>query len=162
MSGKIKAGKGGLIGNAGGFYVMAELLKNGVIAGLTPRNARAFDILATKDNKTVKIRVKTKSQEFLNWQWMAKKDKSIFRDLSDIDDFTILVDLAYDLAKISFYIIKSIKLDGWLKKDYEDWVVAPEKKGQPHNPETRKRNLNSIKYKDKIESYKNNWDVLWG
>jgi len=66
MSGKIKAGEGGLIGNAGEFYVMAELLKRGVIAGLTPRNARAFDILATKDNKTVKIRVKTKSQEFPN------------------------------------------------------------------------------------------------
>ena len=117
MSGKIKAGKGGLIGNAGEFYVMAELLKMGVIAGLTPRNTKAFDILATKGNKTVKIRVKTKSQEFSNWQWMAKKDKKIFRDLSDIDDFTILVDLADNIAEISFYIIKTIKLDGWLKKD---------------------------------------------
>src|SRR5208337_1834080 len=152
MSGKIKAGKGGLIGNAGEFYVMAELLKNGVIAGLTPRNARAFDILATKDNKTVKIRVKTKSQEFPNWQWMAKKDKSIFQDLSDIDDFTILVDLTNNLAEMSFYIIKTIKLDGWLKKDYEDWVITPGKKGQPHNPETAKRSLSSITYKDKIES----------
>ena len=162
MSGKIKAGEGGLIGNAGEFYVMAELLKRGVIAGLTPRNARAFDILATKDNKTVKIRVKTKSQEFPNWQWMAKKDKSIFRDLSDIDDFTILVDLADNIAEISFYIIKTIKLDEWLKKAYEEWVIAPGKKGKAHNPETSFRALSSINYKDDIESYINNWDVLWG
>jgi hypothetical protein len=54
------AGEGALIGGAGEFYVMAELLKRGVIAGLTPRNDRSFDILATKFNRTIKVRVKTK------------------------------------------------------------------------------------------------------
>jgi hypothetical protein len=93
---------------------------------------------------------------------MAKKDKSIFRDLSDIDNFTILVDLADNIAEISFYIIKTIKLDEWLKKAYEEWVIAPGKKGKAHNPETSFRALSSINYKDDIESYINNWDVLWG
>jgi hypothetical protein len=41
--------KESLIGNAGEYYVVAELLKRGVIAALAPRNAPAFDILATRE-----------------------------------------------------------------------------------------------------------------
>ncbi|MFP4642305.1 MAG: hypothetical protein ACLFPU_09060 [Dehalococcoidia bacterium] len=36
MTGRIKAGKGSLIGDAGEYYVMAELLKQGIIAALAP------------------------------------------------------------------------------------------------------------------------------
>ncbi|MDX1411893.1 MAG: hypothetical protein R3351_07020, partial [Nitrospirales bacterium] len=68
MTGKIKAGFGALIGNAGEHYVMAELLKRGYIAALAPRNAPGFDILATNGDKTVKIRVKTKSEQYDVWQ----------------------------------------------------------------------------------------------
>jgi hypothetical protein len=39
--GKIKAGEGTLIGNAGEYYVVAELLKRSVIAALALRNALA-------------------------------------------------------------------------------------------------------------------------
>ena len=53
MAGRIKSGEGTLIGNAGEFYVAAELLKRGVIAALAPRNAPTFDILATKGKKMV-------------------------------------------------------------------------------------------------------------
>ncbi len=94
MKGRIKAGEGSLIGNAGEYYVVAELLKRGIVAALAPRNAPSFDILATRGNRTVKIRVKTKSQEYSVWQWAVKKDGSIFRNLSKDGDFTVLVDLA--------------------------------------------------------------------
>ena len=46
MPGRIKAGEGTLIGNAGEFYVAAELLKRGIIAALAPRNAHSLDIVA--------------------------------------------------------------------------------------------------------------------
>lgn len=94
MAGRIKSGEGTLIGNAGEFYVAAELLKRGgVIAELAPRNAPAFDILATKGKRTVRVRVKTKSAEYTDWQWMVKKDGQIFRDLGSKEDFTVLVNL---------------------------------------------------------------------
>jgi hypothetical protein len=70
---------------------VAELLKRGVIAALAPRNAPAFDILATNPEKTVRIRVKTKTEEYDAWQWVAKKDGAIFRDLQPSGDFTALV-----------------------------------------------------------------------
>ncbi len=78
MPGRIKKGEGTLIGNAGEFYVAAELLKRGVIAALAPRNAPAFDMLATKGSKTVRVRVKTKSTEYTDWQWMVQERR---RDL---------------------------------------------------------------------------------
>ena len=71
-TGRIKAGEGVLIGNAGEYYVIAELLKRGVVAALTPRNTPAFDVLATKGNRTVRIRVKTKSAQYSIWQWQVK------------------------------------------------------------------------------------------
>ena len=83
MAGRIKAGEGALIGNAGEYFVVAELLKRGCIASLTPRNSPGFDILATKGSKTTRIRVKTKTEGCDKWQWNAKKDGSIFRELSE-------------------------------------------------------------------------------
>ena len=44
MPGKIKSGEGTLIGNAGEYYVVAKLLRQGKIAALAPRNTPAFDI----------------------------------------------------------------------------------------------------------------------
>jgi len=78
MPGQVKSGRGTLVGNAGEYFVVAELLKRGKVASLAPRNTPAFDILATDGSRTVRIRVKTKSEEYTDWQWMAKKDGSIF------------------------------------------------------------------------------------
>jgi len=64
MAGRIKEGRGNFIGNAGEHYVMAELLKRDITSALAPRNAPAFDILAAKDEKTVRIRVKTKTGQY--------------------------------------------------------------------------------------------------
>jgi len=93
MAGRIKSGDGTVIGNAGEFCVAADLLKRGVIAALAPRAAPNFDILASKGNRTVRIRVKTKSAEYTDWQWAIKKDGTIFRELSRKDDITVLVNL---------------------------------------------------------------------
>ena len=143
-----------LIGNAGEFYVMAELLRMGVVAGLTPRNARAFDILATKDNKTVKIRVKTKTKG--NWQWSAKNDGLIFRDLAEIYDFTILVDLKKRNLNEMFYVIETIKIDKWLKADHQRWLKETDKNGKPHK-DSPIRSLSSTKYGE----LKSDLNILW-
>lgn len=64
MPGRIKKGEGTLIGNAGEYFVVAELLKRGVIAALAPRNTPGFDLLAARKDSTVKVRVKTKTGEY--------------------------------------------------------------------------------------------------
>ena len=161
MRGRIKAGEGTFIGNAGEYYVMAELLKRGIVAALAPRNTPAFDILATKGNRTIRIRVKTKSQEYPVWQWAAKKDGSIFRDISKDGDFTVLVDLTTETKDLKFYIIKTHKINEILEKDFEEWVNTPGRKGQPHNPENKKRNLHQETYVNELSKCLNQWGKLW-
>ena len=161
MKGRIKAGEGALIGNAGEYYVMAELLKRGIIAALAPRNAPSFDILATRGNRTVRIRVKTKSQEYPIWQYSVKKDGSIFRDLSEDEDFTFLVDLAMETKDLKFYIVPTCRINVLLKKDFEEWVNTPGKNNQLHNPENKKRNLSQEKYAQELSKYLNQWEKLW-
>ena len=161
MKGRIKAGEGALIGSAGEYYVVAELLKRGIIAALVPRNAPSFDILATRKNQTVKIRVKTKSQEYSVWQWSTKKDSSIFRDLSKHRDFTVLVDLAMATKDLKFYIVSTYRINKWLNKDFEDWVNAPGKNNRPHNPENKKRNLSQEKYAQELDKCLDKWEKLW-
>jgi len=161
MRGRIKAGEGALIGNAGEYYVVAELLKRGIIAALAPRNAPSFDILATRSNRTVRIRVKTKSQEYPIWQYSAKKDGNIFRDLSKDGDITVLVDLTMATKDLKFYIVSTYQINEWLKKYFKEWVRTPGKNNRPHDPANKKRNLNQEKYARELSKCLNQWEKLW-
>lgn len=161
MAGRIKSGEGTLIGNAGEFYVAAELLKRGVIAALAPRNAPAFDILATRGLKTVRVRVKTKSAEYTDWQWVVKKDGAIFRDLASKNDFTVLVDLTRETKDLSFFVVPTSVLNRWLVADFEQWVSTPGKNGRPHDPSNKKRHLNQPRFAERLATYLHNWESLW-
>jgi len=161
QTGKIKAGMGALIGNAGEYYVMAELLKRHVIAGLAPRNAPGFDILAVYLEKNALIRVKTKTEGYDVWQWQAKKDRSIFRDLKGSGDFTILVNLANNVRDVRYFVLPTIILSQWLQNVFDEWVSTPGVKGQPHNPENKKRTLSYKNYEKELEPFENNWGILW-
>ena len=161
MKGRIKAGEGVLIGTAGEYYVVAELLKRGIVAALTHRNTPSFDILGTRENRPVRIRVKTKSQEYSDWQFNKKKDGSIFRDLSKKGDFTVLVDLAMETKDLKFYVVPTHRIDAWLKEDFKKWVKTPGRNNRPHDPTSRKRNLSQKKCAQKLNRYLNQWEKLW-
>ena len=157
----IKEGKGTLIGNSGEYFIVAELLKQGIIAALAPRNAPAFDILATNGNKTIRIRVKTKSEQYTDWQWNIKKDGTIFKFLTEKDDFTVLVNLAKETKDQDYYIIPTKILNKWLMDDFNEWVSTPGKKKQQRNRDNPKRHLRYPKFEEKLKDYKNNWETLW-
>lgn len=162
MKGRIKSGDGSLIGNAGEYYVVAELLKRSVVAALVPRNTPAFDILATKEGHAVRIRVKTKSQEYSDWQWVAKKDNSIFRNLSKDGDFTVLVDLTTETKDLKFYVVPTYQIDALLKAGFEKWVKTPGRNNRPHDPtKNTKRNLSQKIYAKELCKYLNRWERLW-
>jgi hypothetical protein len=161
MAGKINAGLGTLIGNAGEYYVVAELLKRGIIAALAPRNSPDFDILATKGTQAVRIRVKTKSEEYDIWQWSAKKDGVIFRGISQLNEYSVWVNLTADHHLMDYFILPTSLLDTWLDKDFQTWLKTFGKKGQPHDPSNPKRNLPYPEYREKLEPYRNNWSTFW-
>jgi len=159
--GKIKAGQGTLIGNAGEYYVVAELLKRGIIAAMAPRNAPGFDVLATNGQHTARIRVKTKSEAYDIWQWAVKKDGAIFLNLHPESDFTVLVNLALDTKDLAFFVVPTHQLNHWLVADFENWVNTPGKNGRPHSPANRKRHLPYSDYAKDLEKYRDAWDILW-
>lgn len=162
MTGEVKAGRGSLIGNAGEYYVVAELLKRGIVAALAPRNARAFDVLATNGDRTIRIRVKTKSHAYQIWQWSANAaDGTIFPQLSKHGDFTVLVNLATDRRDLAFYIVPTPLIDEWLRRDFENWLRTPGKKGQQRSAANRKRHLPMHVFDKEWQHYRENWDVLW-
>jgi hypothetical protein len=88
--GDIKAGKSSIIGSAGEYFVMAELLKRGWLAGLTPRGAPDFDIVATKEDTTIQVRVKTKTADSRLFRWNRLKDGKVFRAPIRESDFCVL------------------------------------------------------------------------
>src|SRR5260370_14448010 len=94
--GDIKAGKSSIIGAAGEYFVRAELLERGWLAGLTPRGARDFDIVATKGDTTIHVRVKTKTAASKIFRWNRLTDGKVFRAPIRESDFCVLVDIGGD------------------------------------------------------------------
>jgi hypothetical protein len=48
---------------------------------------------------------------------VAKKDGTIFRSVSDKEDFTVLVNLALDNEDLRFYVVPTSIVDVWLQAD---------------------------------------------
>ena len=169
-----------LVGNTGEYFVMAELLRRGVIAGLTPRNAPAFDILATCAERAVRIRVKTRNAAKSNsWQYRVRvpselknkeipleECKEIGKQLSpfkhiDADDFTVLVALREPTERPDFFVVPTRKVDEWLQEAFAEWIETPGNKGKQHNPANWLRRLGA-EYACRYEPYRDDWDRLWG
>ena len=142
--------------------MLSCLLRRGILAAQTPHNAPGFDVLATKGGYSARIRVKTRTTEYPDWQWVAKPDGAIFRnfDPDALDDFTVLVALPPDHGG-HVYVVPTRLIDEWLRKDFEQWLAEPGKRGKPHSPTNRKRHLSSTRYASILTPYENGWDGLW-
>jgi len=155
-------------GNAGEFFVLAELTRRGWIAALTPRNSRAYDILAERDGKFAAIRVKTKRSAFPVFRWNAKPNGEIFLELMQQNDFCVLVDILEEGVSPLYYVVPTPIIDKWLKDDFHNWVTTRGAKGQQRAPdnlvrlfyaddETDKPNHG---YSQKLAPYKGSWELL--
>jgi hypothetical protein len=155
--GQVKAGKGVLIGNAGEYFVMGELLRRGIVAGLAPRNAPRYDIIAINGEKSVNIRVKSRTSAADSWVWMAKRDGAIFGDITR-NDLTILVDLKSIKEPVDYFIVDTSDLNEAISRDVADW----DNKGHPRNPNTKMRRVRekTKHFKVLMDAGHNNWDHL--
>jgi hypothetical protein len=127
-----------LKGNTGEFYVLAELSRRGWIAAQTPRNSRAYDILARKHDWQIGIRVKTKTSDSRIFQWNAKEDGEIFLGLG-ARDFCVLVEIPEGEAYPLFYIVPTETVRDWLIKDFSVWLSTPGARGQQRSAGNKRR-----------------------
>lgn len=157
-----------MVGNAGEFYVLAELTRRGWTSAMTSRNNRAYDILAKKGDCSVAIRVKTKTAKSTVFRWNAKKDGMIFLDLADRNDYCVLVDIPDGEKYPIFYIVPTTEINSWLNADFKKWRDTPGARGQQRNPTNKIRlfyvdddtSRNSHGYTNKLEQYRSAWQLL--
>ena len=139
MVGEIKRGRGTIIGNAGEYLLVGELLKRGIVAAPAPRNTTGFDVLAATGQNSCNIRVKSKTPAATSWVWMCGKDenRTIFKGMLDEGDFTVLVDLkGYDDPP-EYFILPTRLLNENLKERFRAWVESPGRGGRQRNPDSR-------------------------
>jgi hypothetical protein len=156
-------------GNAGEYFVLAELTRRGWIAALTARNNRAYDIIAKRGDEFAAIRVKTKTSAFTLFQWNAKPDGRIFLEMTEQHDFCALVDIPEDGSKSPiYYVVPTPVVEKWLKDDFETWVSTPGAKGQQRAADNKRRLFyvdDDLKrlghgYAQKLSLYKGAWSLL--
>jgi hypothetical protein len=156
-------------GNAGEFFVLAELTRRGWTAALTARNNRAYDILAKRGDEFAAIRVKTKTSAYITFQWNAKPNGDNFLDMTQQHDFCVLVDLPVEGdASPTYYVVPTVVIDEWLRADFDLWVRTPGAKGQQRAQDNTRRIIYmddrieevSRGYGQKLASYKGAWNLL--
>ncbi len=93
---------------AGEYFVAAELYRRGFSVGMTIGNAKAIDLFANKDNKTVSIQVKAiRNRKSSGWPMM--KDRVVE------DVLYIFVNLN-DQSNPEYYIATSKEAKGKIKQ----------------------------------------------
>jgi hypothetical protein len=117
-----------LIGNSGEHFVLAELLRRGIVAALAPRNMPDYDILAINGKRSLKIRVKTKTAT-RSFRWNAKADGTMFGSTTK-NDVVILVDLG-NLESPAYYAIGSAVLEKKMTEWMGLWLAEPKADGTP-------------------------------
>lgn len=159
--GKIKEGLGAVIGNAGEYLVVGELLRRGIIAAPAPRNNPGYDVLATNGVKSINIRVKTKTNAADSWVWMCKGDGTIFKHLVENMDITILVDLKDDKESPDYFVVDTQDLNARLNEIHLYWLSHPGRNGKLRNAKSRMRRIGFTPgHKDWLMKHKGAWEAI--
>jgi hypothetical protein len=164
-----KVGLSGLRGHAREMYVSAELMRRGWLAAMTARGSRSFDILARRADRPVFTAIRVKTGHSASFLWNAKKDGTLFLDVTEVSDFTVIVDLPKEGQKPpTYYVVPTAVLERHLHESHAAWLAEPGAKGQRHDDATTTR---SLCFDDKIErighgyalkfaEYKEAWHLL--
>jgi len=131
-----------LIGAAGEYYVLSQLLRQGFIAAKAPDGAPNMDILVTdvEGKKLCAIQVKTlrgTKTGSRGWPMQPKHETLIHADL-----FYVFVDIGWKLSDPTVcYILPSIVAADAIRLTHDVWRNTPRKDGKPYNQNNRMRVL---------------------
>lgn len=128
-----------LIGAAGEHYVLAELIKRGVIAAKAPEGSPNMDIVTTdlEGNRLVALQVKTRRDRGNDKGWhMKAKHETI----SSEKLFYVFVDVgAEPLDTVQFYIVPSEVVAYVIRTSHAIWLHSPGRNGRTHNDSDMRR-----------------------
>ena len=131
-----------ITGAAGEHFVMAELLRRGLVAAKAPEGVPNFDIVITDidGQRLAAIQVKTR-RDFKSgdkgWHMKAKHEK-----LSSERMFYVFVDVGKDEeSQVSFYVIPSSEVAYVCKRNHENWIETPSANGKARGDTEMRRLL---------------------
>ena len=110
----MEANKNKNLGNAGEFYVLAQLAQRGYIAGKTDDGQTLIDVIATEPDtlNTVNIQVKTRTIDGKKSSWlMGLKNEQAFEKL-----WYVVVEVGDDDVLPNFFIFSSKEVSDTIKQ----------------------------------------------
>lgn len=166
-----------IVGAAGEYHVLSQLLRRGWIATLAPDGAPNMDILVTDENsdKLCAIQVKTRRDIGKDKGWHMKPNHETM--ISD-DLFYVFVDVGKKPSDPTIsYILPSKVVADCLRITYQGWLKTPGKGGRPHKENKLRRLVPDHSYYVKptsaegeatvrkygvgwMDPYKENWNIL--
>lgn len=165
-----------IIGAAGEYHVLSQLLRRGWIAALAPDGAPNMDILVTdEDNiKLCAIQVKTRRDigRDKGWHMKPKHEEMTAQDL-----FYVFVDVGSKPSDLTTcYILPSKIVADCIRNNHKAWLATPGRGGKPHNDSNVRRllpdysGINPVRPDDIaivdqyragwLDKYRDNWGVL--
>ena len=165
-----------IVGAAGEYHVLSQLLRRGWIAALAPDGAPNMDILVTDENsqKLCAIQVKTRRDIGKDKGWhMKPKHETMFGD----DLFYVFVDVGKRPSDpTTSYVLPSKVVADCIRRCHQVWLDTPGQGGRPHKDSNVRRlvpdysNIRPItdegksiieRYQDGwLEQYRENWNTL--
>jgi hypothetical protein len=159
-----------LLGAAGEYFVMSELLRRGYIAALAPQGVPNADIVVTdvSSSHLCTVQVKTRRDIGSDGGWhMKEKHESIRSDRL----FYCFVDFGKSPSdRPSVHVIPSGVVAETLSTSHKQWLSKPGRKGQAHKdgpmrrlkPDYAKDFSNTTNpYPDGwLDRYRDAWDLL--
>ena len=137
------------IGNAGEYFVAAELERREFTVGVPMSNVKDYDLLCiNKNGKQFALQVKTTSYGENKWILSSKNEK-----MSDPNVFYIFVHL-HQLDNPTYYIVPSEVVADTITRENKEWLNTPSKTGKTH----KDNNIRTIKFKD--DTFLGKWEYL--
>ena len=165
-----------IVGAAGEYYVLSQLLRRGWIAALAPDGAPNMDIVVTDENnsKLCAIQVKTRRDIGHDKGWHMKRKHET---MSPADLFYVFVDVGKQPSDpTTCYVLPSQVVADCIRQCHQVWMDTPGKGGRSHKDSNVRRlrpDYSSIKpisqegraIVDQYRSgwlthYRENWSIL--
>jgi len=149
--------KNSMIGNAGEYFVCAELCKRNILALITPKNNPLFDIMASDPEGKRSVHIQVKTMSITNKQgW--KLGINMAEKCNNPKLFVVLVNM-HDDKPNDYYIYKYDDLAERISEVYKEYISEKKKDGTPKK-ELKFRFFDFRYFKKKDYNRLNKWSIL--
>ena len=143
------------IGNAGEFYVLAQLAQRGYVAGKTDDGQTLIDVIATDPETLLSVNIQVKSTAQFGGYWMTgNKARKSFENL-----WYVFVSLKSPEEIPEFFIFHSSEVAEGVEEQHQHWLSKPMKDGSPRKSSDI---VNRFQPNTKrLETARNRWDLMF-